>query len=235
MANKKKIVNDANEFGAPPEDMVFGLTLNEGQQVFRDAIMSEDKQVVMCDAVSGSGKTLVATACARMLQAYHGYDGVVYVFSANQEQALGYRPGTTEEKVEEYTVPLQDALIKLNEEPSKVIESAENIKFGSAWIAAKPSTFLRGVNFNHKVVIVDEVQNFTIPEIKKVISRCDDACKVILIGSTDQIDIKPEQSCFESLMEYLEPYSFVQRCKLDVSYRGRLCEAIDLYGKENLK
>lgn len=98
MANKKKIVNDANEFGAPPEDMFFGLTLNEGQQVFRDAIMSEDKQVVIANAVAGSGKTLIATACARMLQAYHGYDGVVYVFSANQEQALGYRPGTTEEK-----------------------------------------------------------------------------------------------------------------------------------------
>ena len=29
MANKKKIVNDVNEFGAPPEDMFFGLTLNE--------------------------------------------------------------------------------------------------------------------------------------------------------------------------------------------------------------
>lgn len=235
MANKKKIANDVNEFGAPPEDMFFGLTLNEGQKIFREAIMSPENQVVICNAVSGSGKTLVATACARMLQAYHGYDGVVYVFSANQEQALGYRPGTTEEKVEEYTVPLQDALIKLNEDPSKVIESAENIKFGSAWIAAKPSTFLRGVNFNHKVVIVDEVQNFTIPEIKKVISRCDDASKVILIGSTDQIDIRPEQSCFESLMEYLDRYDFVQRCKLDISYRGRLCEAIDLYGKENFE
>ena len=227
MANKKKIVNDANEFGAPPEDMFFGLTLNEGQQVFRDAIMSEDKQVVMCDAVSGSGKTLIATACARMLQAYHGYDGVVYVFSANQEQALGYRPGTTEEKVEEYTVPLQDALIKLNEEPSKVIESAENLKFGSAWIAAKPSTFLRGVNFNHKVVIVDEVQNFTIPEIKKVISRCDDACKVILIGCSAQIDIGADRSCFERLIQYLGAYDFVKVCHLPISYRGRLCEIAD--------
>ena len=227
MANKKKIVNDANEFGAPPEDMFFGLTLNEGQQVFRDAIMSEDKQVVMCDAVSGSGKTLVAIACARMLQAYHGYDGAIYVFSANQEQALGYRPGTTEEKVEEYTVPLQDALIKLNEEPSKVIESAENLKFGSAWIAAKPSTFLRGVNFNHKVVIIDECQNFTVPEIKKVISRCDDACKVILIGCSAQIDIEADRSCFERLIQYLGAYDFVKVCHLPISYRGRLCEIVD--------
>lgn len=227
MANKKKIVNDANEFGAPPEDMFFGLTLNEGQQVFRDAIMSEDKQVVIANAVAGSGKTLIATACARMLQAYHGYDGVVYVFSANQEQALGYRPGTTEEKIGDYLQPLEDALIKLNEEPDKAISSTDTIKMGTAWIDARPSTFLRGVNFNHKVVIIDECQNFTVPEIKKVISRCDDACKVILIGCSAQIDISADRSCFERLIQYLGAYDFVKVCHLPISYRGRLCEIAD--------
>ena len=227
MANKKKIVNDANEFGAPPEDMFFGLTLNEGQQVFRDAIMSENKQVVIANAVAGSGKTLIATACARMLQAYHGYDGVVYVFSANQEQALGYRPGTTEEKIGDYLQPLEDALIKLNEEPDKAISSTDTIKMGTAWIDARPSTFLRGVNFNHKVVIIDECQNFTVPEIKKVISRCDDACKVILIGCSAQIDIGADRSCFERLIQYLGAYDFVKVWHLPISYRGRLCEIAD--------
>ena len=227
MANKKKIVNDVNEFGAPPEDMFFGLTLNEGQHVFRDAIMSEDKQVVIANAVAGSGKTLIATACARMLQAYHGYDGVVYVFSANQEQALGYRPGTTEEKIGDYLQPLEDALIKLNEEPDKAISSTDTIKMGTAWIDARPSTFLRGVNFNHKVVIIDECQNFTVPEIKKVISRCDDACKVILIGCSAQIDIGADRSCFERLIQYLGAYDFVKVCHLPISYRGRLCEIVD--------
>ena len=227
MANKKKIVNDANEFGAPPEDMFFGLTLNEGQQVFRDAIMSENKQVVIANAVAGSGKTLIATACARMLQASHGYAGVVYVFSANQEQALGYRPGTTEEKIGDYLQPLEDALIKLNEEPDKAISSTDTIKMGTAWIDARPSTFLRGVNFNHKVVIIDECQNFTVPEIKKVISRCDDACKVILIGCSAQIDIGADRSCFERLIQYLGAYDFVKVCHLPISYRGRLCEIAD--------
>lgn len=229
MASKKKIVNDVNEFGAPPEDMFFGLTLNEGQKIFRDAIMSEDKQVVIANAVAGSGKTLIATACARMLQAYHGYDGVVYVFSANQEQALGYRPGTTEEKILDYREPLDDALIKLNEDPARAISSMDTIKMGTAWIDARPSTFLRGVNFNHKVVIIDECQNFTVPEIKKVISRCDDACKVILIGCSAQIDISADRSCFERLIQYLGAYDFVKVCHLPISYRGRLCEICDKF------
>lgn len=227
MAKKKNIVSEPEWGAKPPEGMFFGLTLNESQQIFKEAIMSKDKQVVIANAVAGSGKTLIATACARMLQLYHGYDSVVYVFSANQESALGYRPGTTEEKVGEYTVPLQDALIRLNEEPSKAIETSENIKFGSAWVSAKPSTFLRGTNFNHKVIIIDECQNFTIPEIKKVISRADDKSKIILIGCSSQIDIDPNKSCFIRLIKYLEPYDFVQICELPFSYRGHLCEIID--------
>lgn len=224
---KKKSTTDNNWVNTPPEGMFFGLTLNEGQEIFKESIMSKDKQVVIANAVAGSGKTLIATACARMLQLYHSYDGVIYVFSANQESALGYRPGTTEEKVGDYLQPLEDALIKLNEEPDKAIITDDTIKMGTGWVDARPSTFLRGVNFNHKIVIIDECQNFSIPEIKKIISRCDSECKIIIIGCSAQIDIDPNKSCFEHLISYLSQYDFVKVCHLPISYRGRLAEIID--------
>ncbi len=213
----------------PPENMFFGLVLNDEQETMKNTIMNPGVQVILCDAVSGAGKTLMAVACARMLQAYHGYDGVVYVFSANQEQALGYRPGTTEEKIDDYLQPLEDALVKINEVPNKAIVNIDSIKMGTAWIDAKPSTFLRGVNFNNKVVIIDECQNFTVPEIKKVVSRADSASKIILIGSNEQIDIEPSRSCFRSLIHYLKQFDKVVECKLTQSYRSWLCEAIDAY------
>lgn len=89
---KKKIYTDI-ELGPPPEDMFFGLTLNEGQQVFKDAIMSGQNQVVMCNAVAGAGKTLLAVACAKLLCAYGKYENAVYVFPTVEEGTLGYRPG----------------------------------------------------------------------------------------------------------------------------------------------
>lgn len=223
---KKKTVVD-NDFYKPPEGMFFGLELNEAQEIFKQSIMSDDKQVIISNAVAGAGKTLLAIACARMLSLYHGYDGVVYVFSANQESALGYRPGTTEEKIGDYLQPLEDALIKINEEPDKAISNEISVKMGTAWIDARPSTFLRGVNFNHKVVIIDECQNFTVPEIKKIISRCDDSCKVIIIGCSAQIDIDPNKSCFEHLITYLSQYDFTKVCHLPISYRGQLAAIID--------
>ena len=72
------------------EEMFFGLTCNEGQQVLREAIMSDDNQVIMVNAVAGSGKTLLAVACARLLCAYKEYDGAVYIFPTVEEGSLGY-------------------------------------------------------------------------------------------------------------------------------------------------
>lgn len=226
---KKKQTNNIDGVEVCCEDMFFGLQLNESQEIFRQSIMDESKQVIIANATAGSGKTLLAVACARMLQAYHGYDGAIYVFSANQESALGYRPGTTEEKIGDYLQPLEDALIKLNEEPDKAIVNETSQKMGTAWIDARPSTFLRGVNFNHKVVIIDECQNFTVPEIKKIISRCDSECKLILIGCSAQIDIDPSKSCFEHLITYLSQYEFTKVCHLPISYRGILAEIIDKF------
>lgn len=45
---KKKVYTDI-ELGPPPEDMFFGLTLNEGQQAFKNAIMSGQNQVATCE------------------------------------------------------------------------------------------------------------------------------------------------------------------------------------------
>ena len=87
--------------------------------------------------------------------------------------------------------------------------------------------FLRGVNFENQVLIVDEAQNFTIPQIKKIISRNFDSSKIIVIGSTNQIDIDPKDSCFERLMKHMEGFEGYTKCELPISYRGKLAMHID--------
>lgn len=207
--------------------MFFGLVLNEGQKTFRDVIMSPDNQVVMCNAVAGAGKSLLAVACARMLQAYHGYDGVVYVFPTVEEGTLGFRPGDLQSKEEIYTLPLIDALLKINETPNQAIASDISLKNGTAWIDARSATFMRGINLENKVVILDECQNMTVPIIKRIISRCHDNCKVIVLGCTAQTDIPIDKSGFRQLLDYLGKFDKVAICELPISYRGWLASAID--------
>lgn len=210
-------------------ELFSGIVCNEYQEKFRDAIMDDTNNFILVDAVSGSGKTLISVACAKQLVANGYYRSCVFLVPTTSEQELGYRPGTTSEKISDYMVPLRQALIKVGEEPDKVITNSleENLKNSNKWLIAGSQTFLRGVNFESQVVIVDEAQNFTIPQIKKIISRNFDSSKIIVIGSSNQIDIDPNQSCFARLMNHMEGFEGYIKCELPISYRGKLAMHID--------
>lgn len=210
-------------------ELFSGINCNEDQKKFRDAVMDDKNNFVLVDAVSGSGKTLIAVTCAKQLVANGYYNSCVFIVPTTSEQELGYRPGTAAEKISDYMVPLRQALMKIGEEPDKVITNSleENLKDSNKWVIADSQTFLRGVNFEKQVVIVDEAQNFTIPQIKKIISRNYDSTKLIIIGSSSQIDIDPKLSCFARLMEHMEGFDGYVKCELPISYRGKLAMHID--------
>jgi PhoH-like ATPase len=210
-------------------ELFSGINCNEDQKKFRDAVMDDANNFILVDAVSGSGKTLIAVTCAKQLVANGHYQSCVFVVPTNAEQDLGYRPGTAAEKIADYMVPLRQALMKIGEEPDKVITNSleENLKDSNKWIIADSQVFLRGVNFENQVVIVDEAQNFTIPQIKKIITRCYDNSKLIVIGSTSQVDIDLNKSCFTRLMNHMEGFEGYIKCDLPISYRGKLAMHID--------
>lgn len=210
-------------------ELFSGIVCNADQEKFRDAVMDDKNTVVLVDAVSGSGKTLIAVTCAKQLVANGHYNSCVFIVPTTSEQELGYRPGTTSEKLSDYMVPLRQALMKIGEEPDKVITSSleENLKDSSKWVVADSQAFIRGVNFEKQVVIVDEAQNFTVPQIKKIISRCYDSSKIIVIGSSSQIDIDPNKSCFARLMAHMDGFEGYIKCDLPISYRGKLAMHID--------
>lgn len=208
-------------------DLFFGIQCNEDQEKLRDAILGDEYNVILCDSTAGSGKTLISVACARLLCSDYGYDSAVYIFPTSSEATLGYRPGDTKMKESDYLEPLYDALLKIKEYPSQAISSDISEKNGTAWIDARSATFMRGINLQKKVVIVDECQNLSVPIIKRIVSRCHDDCKVILLGCRQQIDIPVGQSGFKQLLDHMENFETAIRCELRTSYRGKLAMHID--------
>lgn len=208
-------------------ELFCGITCNEDQEKFKNAILDDNNQVIIADATAGSGKTLIAVACAKQLVSYGDYDSVIYIFPTVEETSLGYRPGSTAEKEADYLEPLYQALTKINEIPSRVISSDVTEKNGTAWITARSATFLRGVNFEKKVVIVDECQNLSVPIIKRILSRAHDNCKVIVLGCQAQTDVPLSKSGFKPLIEHMSDFDGCVKCELPISYRGRLAMYID--------
>ena len=209
------------------DDIFYGFILNEEQEKFKEAIMSEDNNVIIADATAGSGKTLIAVACANILCKSGKYDSAVFVFPTVEEASLGYRPGNTTEKEADYLGPLYDALIKIRELPQQAISSDISEKNGTAWITARSATFMRGINLENKVVIIDECQNMSVPIIKRIISRCYDNCKVIILGCQAQTDVPLNKSGFKQLIDHMDGFEGYVKCNLPISYRGKLAMHID--------
>ena len=209
-------------------DIFYGFVLNEYQQKFVDAIMSDEHNFILADATAGSGKTLLAIACANLLiNRDNRYKSAEFIFPVIEEGTLGYRPGDTKSKESDYLEPLYQALTKCNIIPGQAISSDISEKNGTAWLEAHSATFCRGVNYEKQVVIIDEAQNMSVPILKRVISRCYDNTKVIVLGCQAQTDIPINRSGFKQLIDHMEGFEGYIKCELPISYRGKLAMHID--------
>lgn len=230
MAKKTNIISYDN----PPENLsehpFYGLKLDKEQTLFRDAIWNKDKLIIFCNAKAGTGKTTIATATANLLVKYGLYNGIVFIASPTMEQKQGYLKGTIEEKSEPYFEPFYQALTKIGVNiNTATYADILNEKNGTAYIECMTHTFLRGCNFENKVIILDEAQNYYTDELKKVLTRIHDNCKVIVIGHSGQIDLynNPQNSGF---VRYLNHFSKDDRCvvcQLTHNYRGWISNFAD--------
>lgn len=230
MAKKTKVI----DYTDVPETLVdhpfYGLELDEEQQKFRDALWSTDKLIVFCNAKAGTGKTVIATGVADLLVKYGRYDGIVYIAAPVQETKQGYLPGSLEDKSEPYYEPFYQALDKIGVNiNTATFSDFTSEKFGTAYIKCMVHTFMRGCNFENKVVILDEAQNLYFDEMKKVLTRMHDNCKIIVIGHSKQCDIyhNPERSGFVKYLNHFTKDDRCAVCTLSKNYRGWISNMAD--------
>ena len=214
-----------------PKNVFYDLILDEEQVAFVEAMKDMSKTIVFCNAKAGTGKTTLAMGVANIL--YHDkrnkLDGIVYIVSPYGEQKQGYLPGSITEKSEVYYEPAYQAMIEVGMNPNTDVlgESMTAKKRGEGFVKMLTHTYLRGTNLQNKVVILDESQNYTVDELKKVLTRCHDTCKVIVIGHTGQIDIRGG-SGFALYLEHFKHQERCAVCELTNNHRGWLSSHADL-------
>lgn len=233
--------------------MFFGLKriMSDEQEAYVKGLFNSHYKIIGVNAKSGSGKTTLAVAAAKILIDTKQYDELFYVFAPVEESEMGYTPGTLFEKERKYHGPLIDALLQIGCDPAKCIfdpnklEEEENKEAQSKaqgdkkkkektpkvykkyWVTPLSHVFLRGRNLKNKVVIIDEAQNFTTNELRKILTRCHDTCKVILIGHTGQCDIDSKTSGFDYYLAHMEKYKHGEKYELTQNYRGSLANWAD--------
>ena len=214
-----------------PRNVFYGMTLDEDQAAFVAAMKDMSKTIVFCDAPAGTGKTTLAMGAANILvqDKRNDLDGIVYIVSPYGEQKQGYLPGSITEKSEVYYEPAYQAMIEVGMNPyTDVVQDAMTARRkGEGFVKMLTHTYLRGTNLQKKVIILDESQNYTVAELKKVLTRCHDSCKVIVIGHTGQIDIRGG-SGFQMYLEHFQGQEKCAVCKLRTNHRGWLSTYADM-------
>lgn len=126
---KRKTNVDAENFKNVPWTLdnhpFYGLSLDNEQLQFVNAIWNPDIDIVFCNAKAGTGKTLCAVATANLLYQYGINDGIIYIVSPTQEQRIGFLPGEIESKIFPYTASLYDALIEIGVNPNTSINQTD--------------------------------------------------------------------------------------------------------------
>lgn len=231
MAGKKKRQDIKHE--APSKitsEWFYGLTLDEEQEAFANAIWNPDNDIIFCNSKAGTGKTTIATGVANLLVEFGMYDSIVYIMSPYGERKQGWLPGSITEKSSVYFEAFYQALINCNVNPHTAVitESMVNQKDGNGYIICITDTFLRGTNLNNAVVIIDEAQNYTTAQLKKVLTRIGVNTKVIVIGHNLQCDLEDKNSSgFQRYISHFIEQEHAAFCKLTTNHRGWISQHAD--------
>ena len=174
--------------------------VNLKQKLFSKAIISNMYDLLVIDAKAGSGKTLMSIASAMRLIDLGLYDKIVYVRnsieSLDKGADIGFLSGN-DEKFRIYNMALTDTLEFIAKKQLKKSENKENKESIDSKISELTSKYCietlwpgeaRGRTLSSAIVIMDEWQNSSEKTTQLILSRLDESCMAIVIGSNRQID-----------------------------------------------
>lgn len=148
-----------------------------------------DVDLVALNGAAGSGKTILALACAleQTLETKTFKRIIATRSTRGLDEDIGFLPGTEAEKMQPWLGAFTDNLEALHAEdfdPS----SSEHFVGAKVPLQFKSLNFVRGRSFQQSFMIVDEAQNLTPHQIKTIVTRAGQGTKVVCLGNLAQID-----------------------------------------------
>ena len=135
---------------------------------------------------AGVGKSFLATALGVREIVNHRAGRLVLTRPIKEaEESLGYLPGTFEEKVMPYLMPLYDQLYEVFQCDKKV-----RTQFEKEFVEIAPLAYMRGRTFSNSICIFDEAQNANYKQLKMYLTRLGHQSKMIITGDPNQTDIQ---------------------------------------------
>ena len=205
------------------------MARTKNQQRMVEAFHKDD--MVFAIGPAGSGKTYTGIALAVQALKQKAVRKIILSRPAVEAgEKLGFLPGDMKDKIDPYLQPLYDAL----EDMIPAVKLQEMMEQKIIQIA--PLAFMRGRTLNDAVVVLDEAQNTTIPQLKMFLTRMGMNCKMIITGDMTQIDLPHStQSGLVNAIKILKDVkgiSFIETDKGDIVRHKLVTRIVEAYEKQ---
>jgi phosphate starvation-inducible PhoH-like protein len=174
MSNKEK--------RTPRGEVKFNITLSDEQKRAKENILNHAFSFIVGKA--GSGKTLLAVQVALDMFFKRQYDRVIITRPTIATEDNGFLPGDEKEKLEPWLIPIMSNMRKVYNKPEKIQKMVDNDEIELVSLA-----HFRGRTFDNAVVIIDEFQNLTKPQLRMALGRLGKNSMMIFCGDNQQIDL----------------------------------------------
>jgi len=194
--------------------------LNDNQkQAMRS--YTEGKNLVL-HGYAGTGKTYLSLYLAldELLANSAYYDKIVIIRSVVPSRDMGFLPGSIKEKIRIFEEPYKQICDELFDRGDgyEILKMKKMVEFTT-------TSYLRGITFNRSIVIVDEMQNMTFPELDTIMTRMGDTSKIMWCGDFRQTDLKKVEEMsgirkFLKITKRMQNFDYVEFGKADIVRSG---------------
>lgn len=208
--------------------------INVQQGFAMQALLDPEIDLNILLGAAGSGKTLVALACAlEMVIEERRYNKIIVTRSTPPvAEDIGFLPGTEEEKMTPWLSSISDNLEAMHEHDERP-QSSVKYAIEKANIQFKSLNFIRGRSIQNAIVLIDEAQNLTPQQLKTILTRSGKNTKMVCLGNLAQIDsnyLTALTSGLTYIVECFRNFEGSASVHFEGIFRSRLAE----YAEEHL-
>lgn len=156
--------------------------LNAKQRTYMELL--ETKDIIVATGFAGTSKTYLPTAigCDKMRLGH--IDKIIFSRpNISNSKSLGFFAGTLEEKMSNWLAPVLSVVTE------RMGAGGLEVALKHGDIQFQPLETIKGLSVNNGWLIVDEAEDLSVEEVKKVITRVGKNCKLILAGDITQSEL----------------------------------------------
>jgi PhoH-like ATPase len=212
---------------------VWGVKPRNKEQAFSfDLLLDPSVSVISLVGKAGSGKTLCAIAAGlkQVMESKKSKEPLYQKLVISRPivpmgRDIGYLPGSMEEKMHPWLMPVQDNLQFLMGNDKVMLEQYME----KGIIEVEALTYIRGRSIANAFMIIDEAQNLTSHEVKTILTRVGEGTKIVLTGDIEQIDnvyVDETSSGLVHAVEKLKPFEISGHITLTKGERSKVATIV---------